>query len=83
MKPRRGSLSRTPHTIIAPAFFYDNVLGPFVLPGLRNGTLAQALPVGVKLQSISARNIGSVVAEVFEHRSDFLGRRINIAGDEL
>ena len=56
---------------------------PFVLPGLQNGTLAQALPAVTPLQSVSVRNIGQMVALAFKERDKFAGRRINIAGDSL
>ncbi len=72
-----------PHTIIAPVYFYDNMLAPFVLPGLQHGTLAQSLPMEIGLQSISVRNIGEFAALAFAQKNRFLGRRINIAGDEL
>lgn len=75
--------SGVPFTIVAPAFFYDNMLAPFVLPGLREGTLAQAMPAEVRLQSVSVRNIGEFAALALLNPDRFLGKRINIAGDEL
>jgi uncharacterized protein YbjT (DUF2867 family) len=75
--------SGVPFTILAPAFFYDNMMAPFVLPGLQDGTLAQALPAEVKLQSVSARNIGEFAALALLNPDRFVGRRIDFAGDEL
>ena len=72
-----------PHSIVAPAYFYQNFLAPFVLPGLQQGVFAQALPGDRKLQMISVKSIGEFAAHVLEHRDEFLNMRINIAGDEL
>ena len=72
-----------PSTIIAPAFFYENMMAPFVLPGLQNGSLAQAIPAGTKLQAISVRTIGRFAAHVLSQRDVFIGKRINLAGDSL
>jgi uncharacterized protein YbjT (DUF2867 family) len=72
-----------PHTIIAPVFFADNMMAPFVLPGLQKGVLAQALPADTPLQIITVTNIGQFAALVFSRKTDFLGRRIDIAGDSL
>ena len=71
------------YTIIAPAFFYDNMMAPFVLPGLKEGAFAQALPANVKLQSISVKNIGEYAALALDNQARFNGKRINLAGDEL
>lgn len=75
--------SGIPHAIIAPAFFYENMLAPFVLPGLKNGTFAQAMPEDRRLQMVSLRTIGSVAALALSDRKRFEGKRINLAGDEL
>jgi uncharacterized protein YbjT (DUF2867 family) len=71
------------YTIIAPAFFYDNMMAPFVLPGLKEGALAQALPANIKLQSVSVKNIGECAVLALDNQARFNGKRINLAGDEL
>lgn len=75
--------SGVPFTIIAPTSFYDNMMAPFILPGLQDGTLARAMPAEVLLQSVSVKNIGDFAKLILENRNRFLGKRINIAGDEL
>ncbi|MCK5248458.1 MAG: NmrA/HSCARG family protein [Spirochaetaceae bacterium] len=72
-----------PHTIIAPVYFHDNMLSPFVLPGLQTGVFAAAISPETRLQGVSVRNIGEFGALVFTRREAFLGKRINIAGDSL
>lgn len=72
-----------PHTIIAPSFFMDNVLSPFTLPGLQEGKLMQALPADRRLQSVAVRDIAAFTSYILDNSTEFLGRRIDIAGDEL
>ncbi len=75
--------SGVPYTIIAPVFFMDNLLQPWVLPNLRQGKLAQAMPATRSLQQIAVADIGGFAAAVFERRGTVFGRRIDIAGAEL
>ncbi|MAG37179.1 MAG: nucleoside-diphosphate sugar epimerase [Dehalococcoidia bacterium] len=72
-----------PHTIIGPVYFFDNMYGPFVLPGLQQGTLEQALPADRALQGVAVADIGAFAALVLEHRDEFLGRRVDIGSEEL
>jgi len=75
--------SGVPFTIVAPVFFYDNMMAPFILPGLKNGVLAQAMPPDAALQGISVRNIGEFCGSALLNRERYLGKRIDIAGDSL
>lgn len=75
--------SGVPYTIIAPVFFMANLLQPWILPNLRQGKLAQAMPATRSLQQIAVTDIGGFAAAVFERRDTVFGRRIDIAGDEL
>ena len=72
-----------PHTVIRPVYFYENVLNPFVLPGLMEGKLTTAMPADRLLQQIGVRDIASFVVLALENRSRFLGESIDIAADEL
>ena len=75
--------SGVPYTIVAPVFFMENLLQPWMLPGLRQGKLAMALPAGRSLQQIAVADIGAFVAAVIERNDTIFGRRFDIAGDEL
>jgi len=75
--------SGVPYTILAPAYFYENMMAPFVLPGLQDGVFAMAMPADHPLQMVSVRNIGELAALAFGDPDRFLGRRINLAGDDL
>ena len=72
-----------PATIVAPVFFSENLLSPWMLPGLIQGTLAIPMPPDRPLQQISVGDIASFVTLVLEDPSRFLGRRIDLASDEL
>ena len=72
-----------PHTIVAPVYFSENLLSPWTLPGLVQGTLAVPLPPDRPLQQIPVQDISSFVALVLENPGRFLDKRIDIASDEL
>lgn len=70
-----------PHTIVGPTFFFDNLLG--AISELGSGVLELALPVDLPLQQLDRRDLGTFVAQVFDERERFLGRRIDIASDAI
>ncbi len=72
-----------PHTVVAPVFFYENVLSPWTLPGLIQGTLSLLVPPDRPVQGIPVQDISSFVILVLENPDRFLGKRIDIASDEL
>ncbi len=72
-----------PYTISAPAWFMDNFLGPWYLPGLKEGKLVMPMPPLRKLQQIAVTDIGEFVAGLVEGREKLFGKRYDIAGDEL
>ncbi len=74
--------SGVPYTVIGPVAFMENFIQPFALPGLRQGVMRRALPASRSLQLIAVEDIGSFAAFVVEHRNEFLGERIDIAGDD-
>ncbi len=60
-------------------FFMENLLGP----GLDNGQLALPLSPSSILQQSALQNIAEFSALVLERRKPFLGKRIDIASDEV
>jgi uncharacterized protein YbjT (DUF2867 family) len=68
-----------PFTIIGPTFFMENMLGL----GLQQGQLALPLSPSSILQQSALENIAEFSALVLEHRKPFLGKRIDIASDEV
>ena len=75
--------SAVPYTIIAPAFFMDNLTSPWFAQGIADGKLAMAMPGTTPLQQIAVADIGAFAAAVIERRESVFGRRFDIAGDEL
>jgi uncharacterized protein YbjT (DUF2867 family) len=75
--------SGVPFTIVAPVFFMDNFLSPWMAAGIAKGSIAMALPATRRLQQIAVADIAKFAALVMERRDDFAGKRIDIASDEL
>jgi uncharacterized protein YbjT (DUF2867 family) len=74
--------SDLPYTILRPVWFMGNWEGPFLRPSILAGTLALPLDPDVNFQQIAVDDIGGVVTQVFERRDQWLGRELDIAGDE-
>jgi uncharacterized protein YbjT (DUF2867 family) len=74
--------SGIPYTIIGPTFFMDNLLS-YSRAGLQQGQLALPLSPSLILQQSALENIVEFFALVLERRNSFLGKRIDIASDEL
>jgi uncharacterized protein YbjT (DUF2867 family) len=72
-----------PHTIIGPVFFMANLLGPAWLPGLQQGKLAMTLPASRGLQQVALEDIAGIAVLAMERCEEFLGRRFDIASDEV
>jgi uncharacterized protein YbjT (DUF2867 family) len=71
-----------PYTIFRPVFFMDNWENPFLRDTIRSGTLAQPLDPGVKFQQVATDDIGGFVALAFADPDRWLGREVDLAGDE-
>ena len=77
---RRSGL---PFTIVAPVFFMENFIADWMAAGIAQGSIAMALPATRRLQQIAVEDIARFTALVIERRESFLGKRIDIASDEL
>ena len=75
--------SGVPFTIVAPVFFMENFLADFMAAGLAQGSIAMALPATRRLQQVALADIAKFTTLVVERRESFLGKRIDIASDEL
>jgi uncharacterized protein YbjT (DUF2867 family) len=75
--------SGVPFTIVAPVSFMDNYLADWMAAGIAKGSIAQPLPATRRLQQIAVADIAQFTALVMERRESFLGKRIDIASDEL
>ncbi len=74
---------RTDYCIVAPVFFMDNLLGPWMASGLAKGTLEMGVLPDRKLQVISLAEIAEFTALAVEDPRSFRGKRIDIASDAL
>ena len=72
-----------PHTISAPVAFMENMVAPWSLNALRNGTHAFGMPPKRVLQLVALADIGAFVAALVERRERVFGKRFDFAGDEL
>jgi len=75
--------SGVPFTIVAPVFFMENFLADWMAAGIAKGSIAMALPATRRLQQIAVADIAQFTALVIERRDSFLGKRIDLASDEL
>jgi uncharacterized protein YbjT (DUF2867 family) len=75
--------SGVPFTIVAPVFFMENFLADWMKAGIAQGSISMALPATRRLQQIAVADIAQFTALVIERRESFLGKRIDIASDEL
>jgi uncharacterized protein YbjT (DUF2867 family) len=71
------------YTIVAPAFFMENFLSPDIISQLQNGSLALPLSPSRELSMIAVEDIADFVVFAMENRSDFIGKRFDVASDEV
>ena len=72
-----------PYTIAGPVFFMENMLAPWGLPALKEGTFAAGMPGDRPLQQIAVQNIGDFAAALIDRGEAVFGKRYDIAGDVL
>jgi uncharacterized protein YbjT (DUF2867 family) len=70
-----------PYTILRPVFFFYNYNE--MRPTIEQGTLSLPLSPETKLQQLSDKDYGKVVADVFERRAEFMQREIEVASVSL
>jgi uncharacterized protein YbjT (DUF2867 family) len=74
--------SGVPYTILRPVFFMQNreVFGRDQILG---GTLAQPLDPNKPFQTVAVEDIGVFAAMAFEDPEEWIGREVDLAGDEM
>jgi uncharacterized protein YbjT (DUF2867 family) len=68
-----------PWTVVAPSYFYENVLGNRT--AIREGKLPIALPADKPLHQVALANLGALVVAILARREEHLGERVEVAGD--
>jgi uncharacterized protein YbjT (DUF2867 family) len=72
-----------PYTILRPVFFMDNFLSPGLRESIVSGRLSLAVRPDRPLQMIAVHDIGAIAGRAFADREAFVGRELDLAGDEL
>lgn len=72
-----------PYTIFRPVYFMDNWENPALRSMILSGTLALPLDPDRELQELATTDIGAFVGMAFADREAWLGRELDLAGDEL
>src|SRR5258706_15167628 len=60
-----------------------NIVAPWSIGALRQGTYAFAMPPKRVLQLVALADIGAFVSALVERREQVFGKRFDFAGDEL
>lgn len=74
---------RLPYTILRPVFFMQNWERPELRDAVRDGTIAQPLSPDVPLQQVAVEDVGFFAAEALGNPDEWVGREVEVAGDEL
>src|SRR5260370_30606269 len=72
-----------PYTISAPASFTENIVAPWSIGALRQGTYAFPIPPKRVIQLVALSHIRAFVAALVELRDQELGMRFDFAGVAL
>ena len=70
-------------SVSAPVYFTENLFFGQNLEALQGGSYPAPLPADLLLQQVAVADIGAFGALVVDRKDDFVGRRVDIAGDEL
>ena len=70
-------------SVSAPVYFMENLFLGENLDALQNGSYPMPLPANLPLQQVAVADIGAFGALVVDRKEDFVGRRVDIAGDEF
>lgn len=75
--------SGQPYTILRPVWFMENFSSPWMRPSIDKGVLSTPILPGRRLQMIAVADIGEFATEAFLRPFEFLGKEVDLAGDEL
>lgn len=71
------------YTFVRPAYFISNLLGTGKMSFMSWGLLSWALKGGKTLQMVDVDDIGGFAAHCFVNDKKYIGKSIELAGDEL
>jgi uncharacterized protein YbjT (DUF2867 family) len=71
-----------PYTILRPVFFMDNWENPMMADAVLGGAVVMPLSPDREFQQVAVDDIGAFVALALNDRDAWLGRELDLAGDE-
>lgn len=72
-----------PTTMLRACLFMEEFWKRYTRPAILKGTFSFAVPPDRPLHLITTKDMGRVAAYVIKHRSSYVGREIELAGDRL
>jgi uncharacterized protein YbjT (DUF2867 family) len=72
--------SSVPWTVVAPSYFYENVLRS--REQLLEGVLPMPMPIRTPLHQVALRDLGAVIAAILGRHDEHLSQRVEVAGDD-
>jgi uncharacterized protein YbjT (DUF2867 family) len=70
-------------TILRPVWFMENFSSPWLYPSIERGVLSTPVRPDRRLQMVALSDIGEFASEAFLRPKEFIGKEIDLAGDEL
>ena len=72
-----------PNTVLRPVFFMDNFSAPNYRASILDGILTMPMPPNKPLAMLAVDDIGGFAALAFAHPEEYMGKAMELAGDEL
>ena len=73
--------SGVPNIVLRPTFYMENLLGPWIKPGIQQGVVAFPLPSRFPMSWVSATEMGAYAVAALD-RPDLAGRTFDIGGPQ-
>lgn len=70
-------------TVVRPVYFMENLLRRWTHDGIVEGTLSHGIRPDKPVQMVAVDDVGRAVAMVFERPEKYIGKTVDVAGDEL
>lgn len=69
-------------SILRPTYYMENLLAPEMIDNIYNGVLLFPLEAEMSMQLVAVDDIGAMVTHMFNNPDMFMGKAIELAGDE-
>ena len=71
------------YTVIAPAYFMENLWNPWNVASLARGRFPSSIPPAREIQQVSIGDVIQLATHVIVRREEFAGERITVAADSI